>query len=119
MDSEARNKSNCNASCKGSLEGDVLLHAAGVELAKEQSSTGVVILTSSSSELFGSFGQANYGGAKARIYGVMRVLSIEGRKYGIRVMAIAPNAVTRMWANIPALLSPTLPSTCSGMACAT
>lgn len=62
---------------------------------------GVIIMTSSTSGLFGNFGQANYGAAKAGIYGLIRVLSIEGRKYGIRVMGVAPNAVTRMWADIP------------------
>ncbi|OSI30601.1 SDR family NAD(P)-dependent oxidoreductase [Bradyrhizobium canariense] len=62
---------------------------------------GVIIMTSSTSGLFGNFGQANYGAAKAGIYGLIRVLSIEGRKYGIRVMGVAPNAVTRMWANVP------------------
>ncbi|MDA9391566.1 short-chain dehydrogenase [Bradyrhizobium sp. CCBAU 45394] len=64
---------------------------------------GVIIMTSSTSGLFGNFGQANYGAAKAGIYGLMRVLSIEGRKYGIRVMGVAPNAITRMWADIPGL----------------
>ncbi|MCK1450507.1 SDR family NAD(P)-dependent oxidoreductase [Bradyrhizobium sp. 35] len=68
---------------------------------KDNRRPGVIIMTSSTSGLFGNFGQANYGAAKAGIYGFMRVLSIEGRKYGIRVMAVAPNAVTRMWARIP------------------
>ncbi|MGY4334723.1 NAD(P)-dependent dehydrogenase (short-subunit alcohol dehydrogenase family) [Bradyrhizobium sp. LB7.2] len=62
---------------------------------------GVIIMTSSTSGLFGNFGQANYGAAKAGIYGLIRVLSIEGRKYGIRVMGVAPNAITRMWADMP------------------
>lgn len=62
---------------------------------------GVIIMTSSTSGLFGNFGQANYGAAKAAIYGLVRVLSMEGRKYGIRVMGVAPNAVTRMWADVP------------------
>ncbi|PDT64248.1 short-chain dehydrogenase [Bradyrhizobium ottawaense] len=68
---------------------------------KDNGRPGVIILTSSTSGLFGNFGQANYGAAKAGIYGLVRVLSIEGRKYGIRVMGVAPNAITRMWADIP------------------
>ncbi|MBB4375286.1 NAD(P)-dependent dehydrogenase (short-subunit alcohol dehydrogenase family) [Bradyrhizobium sp. cir1] len=68
---------------------------------KENRRPGVIIMTSSTSGLFGNFGQANYGAAKAGIYGLVRVLSIEGRKYGIRVMGVAPNAVTRMWADVP------------------
>ncbi|MCK1334598.1 SDR family NAD(P)-dependent oxidoreductase [Bradyrhizobium sp. 38] len=68
---------------------------------KENRRPGVIIMTSSTSGLFGNFGQANYGAAKAGIYGLIRVLSIEGRKYGIRVMGVAPNAVTRMWADVP------------------
>lgn len=68
---------------------------------KDNGRPGVIIMTSSTSGLFGNFGQSNYGAAKAGIYGLMRVLSIEGRKYGIRVMALAPNAATRMWDDIP------------------
>lgn len=70
---------------------------------KDNGRPGVIILTSSTSGLFGNFGQANYGAAKAAIYGLIRVLSIEGRKYGIRVMGVAPNAITRMWADIPGI----------------
>ncbi|MGY4430785.1 NAD(P)-dependent dehydrogenase (short-subunit alcohol dehydrogenase family) [Bradyrhizobium sp. F1.13.1] len=70
---------------------------------RENGRPGVIIMTSSTSGLFGNFGQANYGAAKAGIYGLIRVLSIEGRKYGIRVMGVAPNAITRMWADIPGL----------------
>ncbi|WP_027515795.1 SDR family NAD(P)-dependent oxidoreductase [Bradyrhizobium sp. WSM1417] len=68
---------------------------------KDNRRPGVIIMTSSTSGLFGNFGQANYGAAKAGIYGLIRVLSIEGRKYGIRVMGVAPNAITRMWADVP------------------
>ncbi|WOH75618.1 SDR family NAD(P)-dependent oxidoreductase [Bradyrhizobium sp. NDS-1] len=70
---------------------------------KDNGRPGVIIMTSSTSGLFGNFGQANYGAAKAGIYGLVRVLSIEGRKYGIRVMGVAPNAITRMWADIPSM----------------
>jgi len=68
---------------------------------KENNHPGVMVLTSSTSGLYGNFGQANYGAAKAGIYGLMRVLSIEGRKYGIRVMGLAPGAFTRMTADLP------------------
>jgi NAD(P)-dependent dehydrogenase (short-subunit alcohol dehydrogenase family) len=62
---------------------------------------GVIVMTSSGSGLFGNFGQSNYGAAKAGLYGFMRVLSIEGRKYGIRVWALAPGAYTRMTSDLP------------------
>ena len=62
---------------------------------------GTIIMTSSTSGLYGNFGQSNYGAAKAGIYGFMRVLSIEGRKYGIRVMGLAPGAFTRMTSDLP------------------
>ncbi|RXH24769.1 short-chain dehydrogenase [Bradyrhizobium nanningense] len=74
------------------------------EWLKDNGRPGVIIMTSSTSGLFGNFGQANYGAAKAAIYGLIRVLSIEGRKYGIRVMGVAPNAITRMWAGVPVAL---------------
>jgi NAD(P)-dependent dehydrogenase (short-subunit alcohol dehydrogenase family) len=64
---------------------------------------GRVVSTSSSSGLFGNFGQANYGAAKMGIVGFTRVLSVEGAKYGITANAIAPLALTRM---TEALLGP-------------
>ena len=57
---------------------------------------GRIINTSSASGLFGNFGQANYGAAKAGLAGLTRVLAIEGAGYGIKVNAIAPLAATRM-----------------------
>ncbi|MHC1950441.1 SDR family NAD(P)-dependent oxidoreductase [Bradyrhizobium sp. UFLA06-06] len=60
-----------------------------------------IIMTASTSGLFGKLGRANHGAAKAGIYGLLRVLSSEGRKYSIRVMRVAPNAITRTWANVP------------------
>jgi NAD(P)-dependent dehydrogenase (short-subunit alcohol dehydrogenase family) len=68
---------------------------------KDNGKPGVIVMTSSTSGLYGNFGQSNYGAAKAGIYGFMRVLSIEGRKYGIRVMALAPGAFTRMTSDLP------------------
>ncbi len=57
---------------------------------------GVIVNTSSGSGLIGNFGQTNYGAAKAGIAGFTRVLSIEGRKYNIRVWTLSPGALTRM-----------------------
>lgn len=57
---------------------------------------GRVVLTSSSSGLYGNFGQANYGAAKAAMMGLMNVLCIEGAKDNIRVNTLAPTAATRM-----------------------
>jgi NAD(P)-dependent dehydrogenase (short-subunit alcohol dehydrogenase family) len=57
---------------------------------------GRIINTSSASGLFGNFGQANYGAAKAGLAGLVRVLALEGEAYGIKVNAIAPLAATRM-----------------------
>jgi NAD(P)-dependent dehydrogenase (short-subunit alcohol dehydrogenase family) len=68
---------------------------------KDNAVHGVIVLTSSGSGLIGNFGQANYGAAKAGLYGLMRVLSIEGRKYGIRVWGLAPGAYTRMTSDLP------------------
>ena len=68
---------------------------------KYNNKPGVLILTSSTSGLYGNFGQSNYGAAKAGIYGLMRVLAIEGRRYGIRVMGLAPGAFTRMTSDLP------------------
>ena len=57
---------------------------------------GRMVFTSSSSGLYGNFGQANYGAAKAGMVGLMNVLHLEGAKYDIRVNALAPTALTAM-----------------------
>jgi NAD(P)-dependent dehydrogenase (short-subunit alcohol dehydrogenase family) len=57
---------------------------------------GRIILTTSSSGLFGNFGQTNYGAAKMALVGLMQSLSIEGAKNDIRVNCLAPTAATRM-----------------------
>jgi len=61
---------------------------------------GRIVNTTSASGLFGNFGQANYGAAKAGLAGLTRVLAIEGAGHGIRVNAIAPVAATRMTQDI-------------------
>src|SRR6202051_3599289 len=57
---------------------------------------GRIVVTTSSSGLFGNFGQANYGAAKTGMIGVMNVLAEEGRKNNIKVNMISPTAATRM-----------------------
>jgi len=79
---------------------------------------GRVIMTTSSSGLYGNFGQANYGAAKMALVGLMQTLAIEGDKYGIRVNCLAPTAATQMTQGVlsgdsldrldPALVSPGL-----------
>jgi len=57
---------------------------------------GRIVMTTSSSGLYGNFGQTNYGAAKMAVVGLMNTLVIEGAKYGIRVNALAPAAGTQM-----------------------
>jgi NAD(P)-dependent dehydrogenase (short-subunit alcohol dehydrogenase family) len=57
---------------------------------------GRIVITTSSSGLFGNFGQANYGAAKTGMLGLMNVLAEEGRKHNIHVNTISPTAATRM-----------------------
>ena len=63
---------------------------------KESGRGGKIVLTTSSSGLFGNFGQANYSAAKMGIVGLMRTLSIEGARSNIQVNCIAPAAATRL-----------------------
>ncbi|AGH49203.1 short-chain dehydrogenase/reductase SDR [Sphingomonas sp. MM-1] len=79
---------------------------------------GRIVMTTSSSGLYGNFGQANYGAAKMAQVGLMQTLAIEGEKYGIRVNALAPTAATQMTHGVlsddslelldPSLVSPAL-----------
>ena len=57
---------------------------------------GRVVFTSSSSGLYGNFGQSNYGAAKAAMLGLMNVLHLEGARDDIRVNVLAPTAITAM-----------------------
>jgi NAD(P)-dependent dehydrogenase (short-subunit alcohol dehydrogenase family) len=57
---------------------------------------GRVVMTTSSTGLFGNFGQSNYGAAKMALVGLMQTLSLEGAKHNIRVNCLAPTAATRM-----------------------
>jgi NAD(P)-dependent dehydrogenase (short-subunit alcohol dehydrogenase family) len=57
---------------------------------------GRVIFTTSSSGLYGNFGQANYGAAKMALVGLMQTLALEGEKSNIRVNCLAPSAATQM-----------------------
>lgn len=57
---------------------------------------GRILMTTSSTGLYGNFGQANYGAAKLAQVGLMQTLAIEGAKYNIHVNALAPTAATRM-----------------------
>lgn len=69
---------------------------------KERGGPGRIINTSSTSGLFGNFGQTNYGAAKAGIAGFTRVLALEGKKYGITVNGLLPVAYTRLTEDLPA-----------------
>lgn len=77
------------------LMGTVNCTKAVWETMREQN-YGRIVVTSSSSGLYGNFGQANYGAAKAAMMGLMNVLHLEGAKYNIRVNTLAPTAATRM-----------------------
>ena len=65
---------------------------------------GRIVMTTSSSGLYGNFGQSNYGAAKMALVGFMQTLSIEGGKNDIRVNCLAPTAHTRMTEDLGAAL---------------
>jgi NAD(P)-dependent dehydrogenase (short-subunit alcohol dehydrogenase family) len=80
---------------------------------------GRIAMTSSSSGIYGNFGQSNYGAAKMGLVGLMNVLSIEGKKNNIRVNTLSPTAATRMTEDIlpPAALDlMTVESVSAGLA---
>jgi len=57
---------------------------------------GRIVMTSSSSGLYGNFGQSNYAAAKMGLVGLMKTLALEGARHNIRVNCLAPSAATRM-----------------------
>lgn len=61
---------------------------------------GRIVMTTSSSGLYGNFGQANYGAAKMALVGLMQTLALEGERHGIRVNCLAPTAATAMTENL-------------------
>ncbi len=65
------------------------------ELMREQG-YGRIVMTTSSSGMYGNFGQANYGAAKMAVVGLMNTLCIEGEKYNININCLSPTAGTRM-----------------------
>ncbi|MGI9292906.1 MAG: SDR family NAD(P)-dependent oxidoreductase [Pseudomonadales bacterium] len=77
------------------LMGTVNCTKAVWELMREQE-YGRIVVTTSSSGMYGNFGQANYGSAKMGVLGLMNTLVQEGAKYNIRVNALSPCAATRM-----------------------
>ncbi len=77
------------------LMGSVNCTKAVWDIMREQQ-YGRIIFTSSSSGLYGNFGQSNYGAAKMAVVGFMNTLHLEGAKYGIRVNCLAPIAGTAM-----------------------
>ena len=77
------------------LRGTFLPVHAAWNIMKEQN-YGRVVVTTSSTGLYGNFGQANYGAAKLGVVGMMNTLKIEGAKNNIRINAVCPIAATRM-----------------------
>ena len=77
------------------LMGAVHCTKAVWDLMREQH-YGRIVLTTSSSGLYGNFGQSNYGAAKMALVGLMQTLALEGERHGIRVNCLAPSAATRM-----------------------
>ncbi len=61
---------------------------------------GRILLTGSSSGMYGIFGQSNYGAAKAAMLGLMNALHLEGQRYGIHINTITPTASTHMTAGL-------------------
>ena len=69
------------------------------EIMREQN-YGRIVVTTSSSGLYGNFGQSNYGAAKLGLIGLMNTLKLEGQKNNVHVNAISPVAATRMTENL-------------------
>ncbi len=77
------------------LMGSVICTKAVWEHMRERA-YGRIVMTTSSSGLYGNFGQSNYGAAKMGLVGLMNTLHLEGAKYNIHVNSLAPTAATRM-----------------------
>ena len=77
------------------LMGTVIPARAVWPIMREQN-YGRIVVTTSSSGLYGNFGQSNYGAAKLGLVGLMNTLKIEGQKNDVRINAVAPVAATRM-----------------------
>jgi len=94
------------------LMGSVTCTKAVWEVMREQA-YGRILMTTSSTGLYGNFGQANYGAAKLALVGFMKTLSIEGAKYNVKTNTIAPLAATRMTEDLmpPAMLEKMGPET--------
>ncbi|WP_374961611.1 SDR family NAD(P)-dependent oxidoreductase [Spongiibacter tropicus] len=92
------------------LMGSVNCTKAVWDIMREQE-YGRIVMTTSSSGMYGNFGQSNYGAAKMAVLGFMNTLGLEGAKKNVRVNALAPTAATRMTEDLMpeellALLSP-------------
>ena len=81
------------------LMGTVKPTKAVWEIMREQN-YGRIVVTTSSSGMYGNFGQSNYGAAKMGILGFMNTIKLEGQKNNIHVNAISPVAATRMTENL-------------------